>query len=62
MAEATAALCAAEFSRDLGLSYIVFEGDSLQVVNTLKEEGQRWSKYRQIVKDIQEVLKPLNYC
>jgi hypothetical protein len=37
--EAIAASYAAEFSRDLGLSYIVFEGDSLQVVNALKEEG-----------------------
>jgi hypothetical protein len=56
MAEATAILYAAEFSRDLGLHNIVLKGDSLPVINALKEEGLRWSRYGQIVEDIREVL------
>lgn len=39
MAEATTALCASKFSRDLSKQSIILESDSLQVVNALKEEG-----------------------
>jgi hypothetical protein len=60
MAEATATLCAAEFSQDLGLHNIVLKGDSLPVINALKEKGLRWSRYGQIVEVIREVLKSLH--
>jgi hypothetical protein len=39
VAEAIAALHAAEFSRDLGLPKIILEGDSLQVVNAVQDTG-----------------------
>jgi hypothetical protein len=39
MTEVTIALCSAEFSHGLGLKSIILEGDSLQVINALNEEG-----------------------
>lgn len=55
-AEAQGALCAAEFSRDLGLQSIILEGDSIQVVNALQGTGPNWSRYGQMVADARVVL------
>jgi hypothetical protein len=41
----------------LGLQRIILEGDSLQVVNTLKAEGLNWSISGQIVEDAKGVLR-----
>jgi ribonuclease HI len=57
VAEAIAALHAAEFSRDLGLQMIILEGDSLQVVNAIQDTGPNWSRYGHIVADIRTVLQ-----
>jgi hypothetical protein len=38
-------LIAAEFSRDLGLSDIILEGDSLQVVQGFRETGLNYRPY-----------------
>jgi ribonuclease HI len=48
VAEAFAALRAAEFCRNWGLDKIISEGDSLQVVNALNRPGQNWSMNGQI--------------
>jgi ribonuclease HI len=56
IAEAQAALCAVEFSRDLGLQSIILEGDSLQVVNALKDPRPNWTKYGQLVADAKGIL------
>jgi ribonuclease HI len=39
VAEAMGALCAAEFIRDLGFQDVDLEGDSLQVVQAIREAG-----------------------
>jgi ribonuclease HI len=59
VAEALAALHAAEFSRDLGLPMVILEGDSLQVVTTIQGTGPNWSSYGHIVADIRIVLHEL---
>jgi hypothetical protein len=50
------ALCVGEFCCDLGLQNNILEGDSLQVVNVVKEKGPNWCKYGQLVANIQMVL------
>lgn len=57
VAEAIASLHAAEFSRDLGISHIILEGDSLQVVNAVQAMRQNWSRSSHIVADICSVLQ-----
>jgi ribonuclease HI len=57
VAEAIAALHAAEFSRDLGLPTIVLEGDSLQVVKEVQDMRPTWSRYGHIAADIHTVLQ-----
>ncbi|XP_059442109.1 uncharacterized protein LOC132174476 [Corylus avellana] len=54
--EAQAALAAVEFSRELGYQDVILEGDSLQVVQALKEEGINWRSYGQIVDDARVLL------
>jgi hypothetical protein len=44
MIEVTIPLCFAKFSHDLGLQSIILEGDSLQVINALNEDGPSWSR------------------
>ena len=45
-----------EFSKDLGLPDIIMEGDSLQVVQALRELGPNLRPYEQIVDDARVVL------
>jgi ribonuclease HI len=56
MGEAFAALQTLEFSRDLDLHYILLEGDSLQVVNMILEQGENWCRYGPVVADIHLIL------
>jgi ribonuclease HI len=56
VAEALGALVATELSRDLGLRDIELEGDSLLVVNAIKDSGTQWSSYGHIVGDVRYVL------
>jgi hypothetical protein len=44
-AEAVGAWQAILFGQQLGLDYIVFEGDSLEVVNVMKNENYSWARY-----------------
>jgi hypothetical protein len=57
--EAIVTLNVAEFSSDFGLQSIILKGDSLQVVNALKTNGQNWSQYGQIVEDAKSILTGL---
>jgi hypothetical protein len=45
-------LQAIEFCRDLGLSDIMLEGDSLQVVLAVNAKGDQWLRFGQIIDDI----------
>lgn len=54
--EAMAALEAVEFSREVGLQEVIVEGDSLQVVQALRETKQNWSIYGHIVEDARMTL------
>ena len=58
--EALAALHAAEFCRDLGIFEVILEGDSLMVTRALKEKGENWLRYSQIVEDTKS--RVLNSC
>ncbi|MBA0728181.1 hypothetical protein Golax_001103 [Gossypium laxum] len=48
-AEALALLLALEFTRDLGLSRVLFEGDSLHVIHKLNNTQVDWSEIRALV-------------
>jgi hypothetical protein len=56
VAEVIGALSVAKFGHDVGLSHIILEGDSLIVVNTIKENEQNMSRYGRIVKERKVVL------
>jgi hypothetical protein len=60
--EALVALQAVEFSRDLGLQDVLFEGDSLQVVNMMLEPGESWCHYGQIGADIKLLMGSFRSC
>ena len=55
--EAMGALGVAEFSKDIGISNIILEGDFKQVVEAVTSKGSSMSKYGHIIGDIHEVLK-----
>lgn len=55
-AEAMGALVAAELSRDLGLPDVIMEGDSLQVVQSLRNMSPNWSSYGKIIEDARGIL------
>lgn len=55
--EEITALYVAKFRHNLGLSIIILEGESLQVVNAVQYMGHNWSRYGYIVADIQSVLQ-----
>ena len=54
--ESLAALQAVEYSRDLGLQEVIFEGDSLQVVNMILAQDESQCRFGQIVADILTIL------
>ncbi|XP_059429714.1 uncharacterized protein LOC132163437 isoform X3 [Corylus avellana] len=56
IAEAVGAVRAAEFCCDLGLHYVVLEGDSLIVVQDILASAWNWCAHGQIVADIRVVL------
>jgi ribonuclease HI len=45
VAEVYAALCAVEFCKNRGLTNIILEGDSLQVVIALQNPGLNWTMH-----------------
>ena len=55
--EAVAALYAAEFTRDLGFYDVDFEGDSLQIVNAIRNNDENCSRYGHVIDDIKTVLE-----
>lgn len=57
--EAMGALNAAEFCYDVGLHNDIMEGDSLLVVNVIKDYEPNWSWYRQIMEDTKRILQTL---
>jgi ribonuclease HI len=57
MGEAIGALAAVEFSRDTGISDVILEGDSKQIVDAIAGMGSYWCKYGHIIGDINEVMK-----
>jgi ribonuclease HI len=54
--EALAAVAAMEFGKEQGMSDIILEGDSLQVVLAIKEEGPNLQIYGHIVDDVKLLL------
>jgi hypothetical protein len=54
--EAMAALAAVEFSKEGDFQDVILEGDSLQVVQVLKEMGPNWRPYGHIVDDAKALL------
>jgi ribonuclease HI len=54
--EALAALQMIEFCRIRGYTRIILEGDSLIVVQAINRIGENWSRYENIIADIQAVL------
>jgi ribonuclease HI len=62
LGESFAALHAVEFCRDLGLREVIFEGDSLQVVNMIRDHEESWSRFGQVVADIKTVLGSFRRC
>lgn len=59
IAEAMAALVVVEFSRDLGIHSIILEGDSLLVVQAIRDQGNNLRPYGQIVDDVRLILQML---
>jgi ribonuclease HI len=57
--EAMAALVAIELCRDLGVFYVILEGDSLKVVNAINEDQSSRRRYGHILDDIKVVLSSL---
>jgi ribonuclease HI len=56
IAEAMGALCALEFSHDLGLQQIILEEDSTQVVQAIITNGSPWCRFGQVIEDIHALL------
>jgi ribonuclease HI len=54
--EAMAAMEAVEFNKDRGLLDIMLEGDSLQVVQAIKEPSPSWKKYGHFIDAIKDIL------
>jgi hypothetical protein len=52
VAESMAALHAVEFCHGRGFQKIVLEGDSLQVMSTIKNKSLLWATHRQVIADI----------
>jgi hypothetical protein len=59
VAEALAALHTVEFSREMGFSDIIMEGDTLQIVKTVKDLDPNGSTYGHIVEGIKMGLNQL---
>lgn len=55
-AEAVRVWQSVEFSRQMRLANIVFEGDSLEVVNALKNEDSCWTRYGMMINDAKKGL------
>ncbi|XP_035546313.1 uncharacterized protein LOC118348520 [Juglans regia] len=56
LAEAYGALIAVQFGLELGLSQVIIEGDSLQVINALKREEERCNSASMFVEEAKHLL------
>lgn len=56
MGEAMAALAAVEFSKERDIQDVILEGDSLQVVQAMKEQDSNWRTYGHILDDDRTIL------
>jgi ribonuclease HI len=54
--QAGGALLAAEFCRDLGFLDVILEGDSLSVIQAIRNPNMSWTAYGQIIGDAKMVL------
>lgn len=62
VAEAVAAWRNLSFCCEQGFQKIILEGDSLNVIKALQREEGCWSKYGQIIKDMQALIRTLQCC
>lgn len=60
-AEAMAALKAVSFSRDLGFTKVVLEGDALSVVQGLRSPGRNYSRYGHLIEEARSLLNGLQH-
>jgi ribonuclease HI len=58
-AEATTALSAVEFCKEVGIQDILLEGDSMLVVTAINDSRPNWLRYGQIIDDVKMVLNSL---
>lgn len=59
MVEAYTAWNVVLFGIDLGLHYIILEGDALEVVQAFKKEDQLWQRYGCLIEDSMIILHSL---
>ncbi|KAF5471730.1 hypothetical protein F2P56_008503 [Juglans regia] len=57
LAEALGALEAVQFGLDIGLSQVIIEGDSLQVVTALKSDKESWNSTSMFVNEAKQLTK-----
>jgi hypothetical protein len=57
---ATTALRAAIFARELGYQQVELEGDTIQIVQTLKDEGKNWCRYGLLIENARFMLNSLH--
>lgn len=55
-AEAVGAWKAVSFGRQLGLDHVVFQGDSLEVLNAMKNANCSWARYGMMINAAKEEL------
>jgi ribonuclease HI len=47
---------AVEFCKDVGLQDVILEGDSLQVIQAFKDQGENFRPYGQVVDDAKSIM------
>jgi ribonuclease HI len=61
VAEVVTAWKAMTFCREMGFRELIFEGDSMNVVTTLRHETSCWSRFGQIIEDTKIKIHSLHY-
>lgn len=54
--EAVGAWVAVDMCRQLGITHVILEGDSLEVVQAIQKEGKCWSIYGHLINDTKSLL------
>jgi hypothetical protein len=62
VAETVVAWRTLSFCCEQGFQKIILEGDSLNVIKDLQQEEGCWSKYGQIIEDMQVLIRTLQCC